>query len=143
MVGFISNSDNSDQSYGVESVTVFLPNSKNNQYQSIDPAATAVKLSDRVSVSVDTLYSYFNDFQSIGSLSDPQWEHIRTVHIDRLGIDVDFCTTPVYSFWYDDLVTTNLTQLFAFMIYDGCLFQVSYGIVDGNNIQAIVNSINV
>lgn len=141
-VGFTSDSD---QSYGVESVTVFLPNSKNNQYQCIDSTTTAVKLSDRVSVSADTLYGYFNDFLSIGSGSLPelQWEYIKTVHADRLGIDVDFCTAPVSSFGVDDLGTTNLTQLFAFMIYDGCLFQVSYGIVDGDNIQTVVDLINV
>lgn len=113
-----------NQSNGVESITVFLPNSKNAQ------STTLLKLSDRISVDDDELYRYFNDFNSIASSRDVQWKHIKTVQLDLLGVDVDF-------------YTADSTQLFAFMIYDDCLFQLSYGFVDENNVEAVVNSITL
>lgn len=122
-IGIVDEAVANNQSNGVESITVFIPNGKNNKDTSL------LKLSDRISVDDDELYSYFNDYNSIASSRETQWEYIQTVHIDDLDVDADFCTA-------------DSTLLFAFVIYDGCLFQVSYGLVDENDVQAVVNSIN-
>lgn len=139
--GEISEASPDDQSGGVESVTVFLPNSKN---QDIDSTNGTVKLSDRVSVSDDVLYSYYNDFCSISPSPKVQWEYIDTVHIDSLGVEADFCATDFEQLLDadDGSGTTGLKQLFAFMVYDGCFFEVSYGIMDESNFQAVIDSVS-
>lgn len=139
--GEISEASPDDQSGGVESVTVFLPNSKN---QDIDSTNGTVKLSDRVSVSDDVLYSYYNDFYSISPSPKVQWEYIDTVHIDSLGVEADFCATDFEQLLdaNDGFGTTDLKQLFAFMVYDGCFFEVSYGIMDESNFQAVIDSVS-
>lgn len=70
--GLVGEAPADDRSNGVESVTVFFPNSKNGQNQNIDSTASVVKLSDRVSVDDSELYGYFNDFCSIASSKEVQ-----------------------------------------------------------------------
>jgi len=139
--GEIGEASADDQSGGIESVTVFLPNSKN---QDTDSTNGTVKLSDRVSVKDDVLYSYYNDFCSISPSPKVQWEYIDTVHIDSLGVDADLCATDFKQLLDadDESGTIGLKQLCAFMVYDGCLFEVSYGIVDESDIQTVIDSVN-